>query len=173
MATKLPSLPKMFTHLLSALLAAYSVQATSTGLSKPASKVVVFGDSFSDTGIWEALIWPDYLGNYLKVPVYSFAKAGATCSNDLTPRIWPDIVHNELPLYNTMKNNGTLGRVDPATTVYTLWIGTNDVGSGCMLTGDQKPGVTVVDTTKCAVNWIKSLYDSGARNFLFQNVGHP
>lgn len=141
------------------------------GLTKPVQKVVVFGDSFSDTGIWGSLIWPDYLGNYLKIPISVFAKAGATCSNALTPRIWPDVIHNETSLYTTQRNNGTLGWLDPATTVYTLWIGTNDVGSGCLLTGDGAPGVSVVDTTTCAVNWVKSMYDSGARNFLFQNVG--
>lgn len=30
----------------------------------------------------------------------------------------------------------------------------------------------MVDTTTCAVNWVKTLYDTGARNFLFQNVGY-
>ncbi|KAG8766426.1 hypothetical protein FRC19_006730 [Serendipita sp. 401] len=155
---------------ISTLFLAAASSAYATGLTKPASKVVVFGDSFSDTGIWESLIWPDYLGIYLKKPVYSFAKAGATCSNSLTPRIWPDVIHNETTTFNTQKSSGSLGYLDPATTVYTLWIGTNDVGSGCLLTGDQKPGVTLVDVTSCAVNFIKSLYASGARNFLFQNM---
>lgn len=156
--------------LLTVLAGASLVGATATGLTKPVQKVVVFGDSFSDTGIWGSLIWPDYLGNYLRIPVNVFAKAGATCSNNLTPRIWPDVIHNETSLYTTEKTNGTLGRLDPSTTVYTIWIGTNDVGSGCLLTGDNAPGVTVVDTTKCAVNWVKTMYESGARNFLFQNM---
>ena len=52
----------------------------------------------------------------------------------------------------------------------TLWIGTNDVGVNALLTGSQTPGVTVVDTVTCAVDWVQTLYDSGARNFIFQNV---
>lgn len=142
------------------------------GLSSNVSKVVVFGDSYSDTGIFDSFIWPDYLGIYLGIPVHTFAKAGATCSNKLTPRIWPDLITNELPLYATERSNGTLGTIKPEETVYTLWIGTNDVGAGCMLTGDQAPGVTIVDTISCAVSWVKTLYDGGARNFLFQNVRH-
>ena len=56
-------------------------------------------------------------------------------------------------------------------TMFTLWIGTNDVGSNALLTGSQTPGVTVVNTTSCAVNFIRTMYhEFGARNFLFQNV---
>lgn len=44
-------------------------------------------------------------------------------------------------------------------------------GAGCLLTGDQKPGITIVDTTQCVINWLKTLYYRGARNFLIQNVG--
>ena len=54
--------------------------------------------------------------------------------------------------------------------MYTLWIGTNDVGANALLTGGQTPGVTLVDTTACAVDWVRALYDGGARNFVFQNV---
>ena len=60
----------------------------------------------------------------------------------------------------------------PKDTIYTLWIGTNDVRAAALLTGCQTPGVTVMDTVTCAVNWVKMLYNSGARNFIFQNVGH-
>ena len=44
------------------------------------------------------------------------------------------------------------------------------MGFGALLTGKQREGVTVVDTTGCAVDWVRVLYASGARNFLFQNV---
>ena len=76
---------------------------------------------------------------------------------------------SQLPTYFTEIANGTL-RLRPEETVYTLWIGTNDVGRDALLTGGGAPGVTVVDTTACAVSWITTLYKSGARNFIFQNV---
>ena len=101
--------------------------------------------------------------------LFPFAKVGATCSNALTPRPFPSLVESQLPSYFSAKANGSLGALKPHETVYTVWIGTNDVGANALLTGSD-PGVTVVDTVTCAVNWVKTLYDSGARNFIFQNV---
>lgn len=46
------------------------------------------------------------------------------------------------------------------------------MGANALLTG-EKDGATVVDAVTCAVNWVKTLYLSGARNFLFQNVSGP
>ncbi|KAJ7206388.1 hypothetical protein GGX14DRAFT_397191 [Mycena pura] len=54
--------------------------------------------------------------------------------------------------------------------LFTLWIGTNDVARNCLLTGPSNPDISLVDTTACAVNWVKTMYTSGARNFLFQNI---
>lgn len=54
-------------------------------------------------------------------------------------------------------------------TIFTLWIGTNDVGAGALITGSS-PGATVVNTTTCAVNWVKTLYESGAKNFLYAQM---
>ena len=44
------------------------------------------------------------------------------------------------------------------------------MGVNSLIVGEGTPGSTVVNTTTCAVNWVKTLYESGARNFLFQNV---
>ena len=71
----------------------------------------------------------------------------------------------------TEKANGSLGRLDPSETIYTLWLGTNDLGVNSLIVGEGSTGVTLVDTVTCAVNWVSTLYKSGARNFLFQNVG--
>lgn len=62
------------------------------------------------------------------------------------------------------------GAPDMGATVHTLWVGTNDVGANGLLTGEGARGVTVVDTARCAVEWVKTLYEAGARNFLLQNV---
>jgi len=69
-------------------------------------------------------------------------------------------------------DNKTL-KLDYASSIMTLWIGTNDIGSNALLTGpiSTVPGpVTIVDVVSCAVDWVKALYDKGARNFLFQNM---
>lgn len=114
--------------------------------------------------------WPIYVADYADLQLFPFARAGATCSNNLTFRPFPSVFESQLPTYLTEKSNGTLKDVHADDTVYTLWIGTNDLGVSALLTGDQTPGVTLVNTTDCAVNWVKTLYESGARNFIFQNV---
>lgn len=44
------------------------------------------------------------------------------------------------------------------------------MGSDQLVTGQSAPGVTIVDVAACAVDVIKTLYQKGGRNFLFQNV---
>ncbi len=119
--------------------------------------------------------WPIYAARDGNFDLFPFARAGATCSNNLTFRPFPSVFETQLPMFFAEKANGTL-HLDPKSTIYTLWIGTNDMGASALLTGDQASGVTAVDVVDCAVNWIATLYKSGARNFLFQNVSsypHP
>ena len=134
-----------------------------TGRDSPGS--LALQDGHADGGI----MWPVFAAKDGNFNLFPFAKSGATCSNNLTARPFPSVFESQLPLYFTEKTNGSL-KLNPEETIYTLWIGTNDVGAGALLTGHQTPGVTIVDTVACAVNWIKVLYASGARNFIFQNV---
>lgn len=133
--------------------------------------LVTFGDSYSDVGSPAdgGVAWPTYAAGYGHFNLFPFAKSGATCSNNLTNRPFPSVFESQLPLYFSEVANGTL-KLNPDETIYTLWIGTNDVGRASLLTGDQMLGITIVDTVSCAVNWVKALYDKGARNFVFQNV---
>ncbi len=117
-------------------------------------------------------MWPVFASQDGNFGLFPFAKSGATCSNNLTSRPAPPVFESQLPTYFAEKANGSLAALKPEDTIYTLWIGTNDVGDSELLTGSQTPGVTVVDTVTCAVNWVTTLYNSGARNFIFQNVSH-
>jgi hypothetical protein len=91
-----------------------------------------------------------------------------------------------MSLYYNLTNTTVL---NPAETLYTIWIGdyprdrsrdegtdinnttgTNDVGSAEILTGQTKGDI--VGVSECAVNTIATLYASGARNFLLQNVSN-
>ena len=116
------------------------------------------------------IMWPVFAAQDGSFDLFPFAKSGATCSNSLTDRPFPSVFESQLPAFFAEKANGSLAALKPEDTIYTLWIGTNDVGVGALLTGSQTPGVTVVDTVTCAVNWVQTLYNSGARNFIFQNV---
>jgi hypothetical protein len=133
--------------------------------------------------------WGQYVSSYAGINLYNFAISGATCDNRTTPRAWyfPDITKDELGSYYNL--TATV-KLDPEETLYTIWIGalqiprptdldlttyvppsfsgTNDVGSDEILSGYAKG--TILDISTCAVNVIKTLYQHGARNFLFQNV---
>ncbi|KAG6820035.1 hypothetical protein H0H93_006270 [Arthromyces matolae] len=150
-------------------LLAVSASASSTGLRPNQVKnLVTFGDSYTDVVITgdAGVSWPTYAAGYAHVSLHPFARAGATCSNNLTYRPFPSLFESQLPLYFTEKNNGSL-RLNPQETLYTLWIGTNDLGVNSIISDSNT--ASLVEVTSCMVNWVKVLYESGARNFLFQN----
>ncbi|THU95077.1 carbohydrate esterase family 16 protein [Dendrothele bispora CBS 962.96] len=139
---------------------------------------VTFGDSYTDIVSKgdgpDAQAWPVYLSGYTNTTLFPFAKSGATCSNNLTFRPFPPLFESQLPAYFDFLANETSPKVGGNDTVFTLWIGTNDLGVSALLTGDAEirvPGVSLVDVTQCMVNWVKVLYQQGnARVFLFQNM---
>ncbi|KAL0959375.1 hypothetical protein HGRIS_014628 [Hohenbuehelia grisea] len=151
------------------LLAAAAVVNAAGVLPGQIKNLVTFGDSYTDVvNVGDGgTAWPVYAAGYAKLSLFPFARSGATCSNNITFRPFPPLFESQLPTYFAEVENKTL-KLDSRKTIYTLWIGTNDVGSNALLTGSDK--ATVVDTTRCAVNWVKVLYESGARNFLFQNM---
>ncbi|KAG8833908.1 hypothetical protein FRC17_009867 [Serendipita sp. 399] len=160
----------MNTLLGSLLLVAPLVYARGDGFSGRISTMVTFGDSYSVQNVGSGRIqWQDWVAGYAGVTLYDYARSGATCSNALTPRIYGGVTEDELPVYFQQVSNGTI-HINPDKTVYTIWIGTNDVGAGCLLTGDQAPGVSIVDTTACVMNWVKTLHQRGAKNFIIQNM---
>lgn len=146
-----------------------------TGISPGAIKnLVTFGDSYTDiiyTGD-HGTAWPVYAAGYANLSLHSYAIAGSSCDKRLTPQPDPDyyIVQHQIPFYFNDTEHGL--KLNPEETLYTLWIGTNDVGNFGLLSGKQTEGTTIVQVAQCAVSWVKTLYDSGARNFLFQNVGY-
>ncbi|KAJ7242909.1 carbohydrate esterase family 16 protein [Mycena rebaudengoi] len=131
--------------------------------------LVTFGDSYTDivaTGD-RGVAWPVYAAGYSKTTLHPFARSGGTCSNDITPRPFPPVFGSQLPLYFAETANGSLV-VPSRETIYTLWIGTNDLGIHSLITGSN--GASIVDVTECMIDWVKVLYKSGARNFIFQNM---
>jgi len=54
--------------------------------------------------------------------------------------------------------------------MYTIWIGTNDLGANALLTGSDAPTTSIVQVRQCTVDVLKILYENGARNFIMQNV---
>ncbi|KAJ7694833.1 carbohydrate esterase family 16 protein [Mycena rosella] len=131
--------------------------------------LVTFGDSYTDivaTGD-QGTAWPVYAAGYSKTALHPFARSGATCSNNITFRPFPPVFGNQLPLYFTETGNGSL-QLPADETIYTLWIGTNDLGVDSLTTGSN--GASVVNVSECMVDWVRVLYESGARNFIMQNM---
>ncbi|KAF8752104.1 GDSL-like Lipase/Acylhydrolase [Rhizoctonia solani] len=145
--------------------------------SKSLKNLVAFGDSYTDkVNVGDGGIpWPLYVESYSNrtVSVYDFARSGGTCSNKITPRPFPPVMETQIPTYTanvTTKSgntqiigpNGTYVPLASKDTLYSIWIGrTFDRPSA---------GISIVNTTSCVFDWMKALYDQGARNFLLQNM---
>ncbi|KAL1662984.1 hypothetical protein GGF50DRAFT_57866 [Schizophyllum commune] len=164
------------------------------------TNLVTFGDSYTDpynkgdvVYVWDGgVAWPTYAVRYASegrgwghtihahfpVTLYPFARAGAVCSTKITTSLYSPVMEGQLPAYYASVANGTIpshshtdaSHVTPHNTLYTLWIGTNDIGAWGLLQGHGIGGATVVDTVRCAVDWVKRMYEGGARNFLWQNM---
>lgn len=137
---------------------------------KQIKNLVTFGDSYTDiVSVGDGgVAWPVYAAGYANVTLFPFAKSGATCSNNITFRPFPSVFESQLPAYFVETgDNGSLS-LDPEETIYTLWIGTNDLGVNSLVTGSNS--ASIVDVADCMINWVKVLYNSGARNFVFQNA---
>ncbi|KAF2850478.1 carbohydrate esterase family 16 protein [Plenodomus tracheiphilus IPT5] len=126
--------------------------------------------------------WARYASVYSNATLYNYAVSGAVCSNQVTPRDlaainapFPDIAGYEVPAFiadsKALTSNGTkffTGK--PASTVYAIWIGTNDLGNNAFLTDSQVPGKTVGDYIDCVYDQVARLYANGARNFILLNL---
>ncbi|KAJ7198875.1 hypothetical protein GGX14DRAFT_401821 [Mycena pura] len=151
---------------------AAAVGATAVGVSPgQITDLVTFGDSYTDVvaiGDLGTAAWPNYTATYAGIRLHPFAKSGAVCSNNLTRRPFPSFLEDEIPTYLAEIANRSLV-LRPENTLYTIWFGTNDIGRAALLTGDD-PGVSLVEVTACIIQGVKTLYKSGARNFIFQNM---
>lgn len=165
---------KGFGAILTAILTSASLISAKGVRRGQIKNIVTFGDSYTDIVLAgdDGAAWPIYVADYAHLTLFPEAHAGATCSNALTFRPFPPVTESQLPTFFEQLGNGSLKAVaeHQDETVYTLWIGTNDLGVSSIITGQQTPGVTIVNTTQCAINWVKAIYAKGGRNFIFQNV---
>lgn len=161
--------------MLSFLLRILLCSQLALALGPPAGSIknlVTFGDSYSDINSasdGSALLWPQYAAMYGNFSLFPYAKNSAVCNSTMAPRTpGPGILQDELPVYFSNASSGL--SLDPQETIYTLWIGTNDLGSDTTVTGHDAPGTTLVDLAACPLEWIKQIHSHGGRNFIIQNV---
>ena len=122
------------------------------------------------------------MAQYSGAHIYNYAVSGAVCSNDITPRTWssinnyfPDGAGYEVPAYLADSTytypNGTKALDVPSdSTVYSIWIGTNDLGNYAFIDDSQVANKTIVDYIDCVYDQFHRLYESGARYFVLMNI---
>lgn len=59
---------------------------------------------------------------------------------------------------------------DPDTTVYAIWIGTNDLGNGAFITDSQVAGTTIESYLDCVYDQLARVYANGGRYFVIMNI---
>ncbi|KAL0636824.1 hypothetical protein Q9L58_004182 [Maublancomyces gigas] len=119
-------------------------------------------------------VWARFAAESTGVTLYNYAVSGAVCSNDLTwrtfpliNRTFPGINDYELPAFKADFPKNSL-RLDMDETLFTIWIGTNDLGGDAIISG--LPDVGLTNYTSCVIDTMSELYQYGARNFALLNL---
>lgn len=122
------------------------------------------------------------MAQYSGAHVYNYAVSGAVCDNNVTPRFFsaidapfPAVAQYEVPAYIQDSHyyypNHTKFMVNPPDqTVYSIFIGTNDLGNDAFITDSQVAGTNIVNYTECVYNQLDRVYANGGRYFVIQNV---
>ncbi|KAF7872374.1 hypothetical protein EAF04_003295 [Stromatinia cepivora] len=127
--------------------------------------------------------WDRWVSNYSGAKLYDYAVAGAVCSNKLVNRYldsiyapFPDVVYEvdafvaDVKYINSSTNTNTLyTNRKPKNTVYSMWIGTNDLGRNGFITDSSINGTTIPDYVDCIFDRFDEIYQTGARYFVLMN----
>jgi hypothetical protein len=116
--------------------------------------------------------------------LYNYAVSGAVCDNNIINRYlasvngpFPDVVYEvdafiaDTKFINASTGTNTLytnRRSD--NTVYSMWIGTNDLGAGAFLTDSSLHLTTVPDYVDCIYDRFDGIYQNGGRYFVLMNT---
>ncbi|KAL2811619.1 GDSL lipase/esterase [Aspergillus granulosus] len=171
------------------------ILAVPTSNPKSFSSVVIFGDSYTDQGVYQyrpdsngevaepgtylstgGRVWPQYIGQYTGVNIYDYAISGAVCDATFAPSPRKGVKQNQIPSFladneyvNSTSGKGVLYN-PPSETIYAIWIGTNDIGNRAFLTELQPDGMPITAYTDCVFEQLDRLYAVGARRFVLMNI---
>ncbi|CEN60490.1 hypothetical protein ASPCAL02927 [Aspergillus calidoustus] len=180
--------------LVSAELSRLALAAPTSG-SKSFSSVVIFGDSYTDQGVYQyrpdsngevaepgtslstgGRVWPQYIAQYSGANIYDYAISGAVCDSAFSPSQRKGVKQNQIPSFladNSYTSNTTgEGAIynPPRETIYAIWIGTNDLGNRAFFTDSQPDGMSITAYTDCVFEQLDRLYEVGARRFVLMNI---
>lgn len=113
--------------------------------------------------------------------LYNYAVSGAVCSNEITPRTFssinapfPSVLEYEVSAFLADSKHKVSGKrflhIPPRETVYSIWIGTNDLGNYAFITDSQVKDKTIPDYINCVYSVLDRVYASGGRYFVLMNL---
>ncbi|KAE8447780.1 hypothetical protein EG329_010174 [Mollisiaceae sp. DMI_Dod_QoI] len=130
------------------------------------------------------ITWDRWVSNYTGAKLYDYAVSGAVCSNEIVYRYlasiygpFPDVIYEvdafiaDVNYINASTKTNTLykNRRD-SNTVYSMWIGTNDLGADAFLTDSSLNMTTIPDYVDCIFDRFDSIYAQGGRYFVLMNT---
>ncbi|CAK7197411.1 hypothetical protein SEUCBS139899_000057 [Sporothrix eucalyptigena] len=110
---------------------------------------------------------------------FDYAVSGAVCSNEITARWFslinrpfPSVLEDEIPSFQAdiAGNHSLYQNRTVDNTVYTLWIGTNDLGSGAILNDAQTAGTNITTYVDCIWSVLDAIYAAGGRRIVLFNL---
>lgn len=114
------------------------------------------------------------MANHTGTNLSNYAVSGAACSNSITPRIdpqtgilHPSVLEYEIPAFLA---DYKLHGLPQDSTVYAIWIGTNDLGYEGFLTDSQAGNATVTTYVDCVYHALDTVYANGGRQFVLMNL---
>lgn len=131
------------------------------------------------------ITWDRWVSNYTGAKLYNYAVSGAVCDNKIIYRYlasvfgpFPDVVYEvdeafvgDVNYINASTGTNTFytnrGRDN---TVYSMWIGTNDLGVGAFLTDSQLNQTTIPNYVDCIFDRFDTIYKTGGRKFVLMNT---
>lgn len=116
--------------------------------------------------------------------LYNYAVSGAVCDNNQINRYlasingpFPDVVYEvqafiaDTKFINATTHTNTLyTNRKKDNTVYSMWIGTNDLGAGAWLTDSSLHETTLPDYVDCIYKRFDEIYANGGRYFVLMNT---
>lgn len=139
---------------------------------------VAFGDSYSSQAGAGGIpitftgghVWPGFVADSTRVTLYDFAVAGAVCSdvykNPGSSNRSREI-QDQIPAWLGTANATHL---NAGTTVYSNWIGTNDLGYDGFLGASEPKGYNITSFVECNWDVMDVIYANGGRYFVVLNT---
>ncbi|CAI4219794.1 unnamed protein product [Parascedosporium putredinis] len=125
--------------------------------------LVTFGDSITDEGRLNYIV----TNGKLPPPGTLLPESRETASGGYS---WPRFVQQKTGAKTDLDFDLYNGGRHADNTVYTLWVGTNDIGEGGFMKDKNVPGTTLSDYVDCNWEVFDAVYKTGGRHFVLSKV---